>query len=352
MSELFRILSSACEGGMDEYRKKYLSSIKDVFPVITAPSLLRSHIRTAEREVAESLLRFSLVFNELSLFTLVGGKNLSVILLQPEWFNINFGIPGASLTISIDRLQELGLEPDNPKISPAFIFPSGDYADEIIVKLRPFIESGKLLIQPERSLFYEKNELNEKGGRDLAAIATTQFSPLDDWEIVDEQLARPIPMSFDNNDHLNQELMFEITIPYLDGVGFHDLSKILDDEGDLVSGLRSSIKQAIEQCGDAPDPRIVARDIIDPKVDALNRRFKSIVNSHAFRVAGAGVGTVVLAYTAVATSGLSSAIATACGSGGFGLLGREYSAYRDKLNELKNDPHYFLWRCKNVAKKT
>jgi hypothetical protein len=296
-------------------------------------------------------LKFSLVFNDLSLFTWTGGKELEMIMLQPKWFKDHFGTQGASITISSDRLQELGLNPDNPQIIPGFIFPSGDFADRIAKKLQPFIESGKLLIQPERSLFYLEKELNEKGGRNWKAIGVSQFSPLVNWEIVEEQVSRPIPISFDSNDHLNQTSMFEITIPYLDGVDFQDLSKILEDEGDLVSGLRSSIKQAIEECGDAPDPHIVARDVVDPKVDALNRKFKSIVNSHAFRVAGAAVGTVVLAYTAVATSGLSCAIATVFGSGGLGLLGKEYSVYREKINELKNDPHYFLWRCKNAAKR-
>jgi hypothetical protein len=207
------------------------------------------------------------------------------------------------------------------------------------------------LIQPDRALFYLTNEKTDDGGRQWHGLNVSQFSPLEDWEIVEEQVSRPIPISFESNDHLDQSAMFEITIPYLEGVSFDDLSKILDDEGDLVSGVRQSIKQAISECGDYVDPRIVVKDIIDPKVDALNRKFKSTINSHAFRIAGAAVGTVALAYTAVTTAGISSAVATVCGSGGLGLLGNEFSSYREKINSLKDDPHYFLWRCKNVHRR-
>ena len=352
MRELFKSLSSSCNEGMDIYKDIFLSSIRDVFPIITDSNKLKSHIRTKKYENAESLLRFSLVFNDLTLITWTGGKELSVIMLQPKWFEKNLSVPGAMVKVRPDKLQELELNPNNPEIAPAFIFPRGDLADKIAKQLQPFIESGRLLIQPERSIFYLLKKLNDRGGRDWRSLDVTQYSPLDKWEIVDEQFSRPIPLSFDSNDHLNQKLMFEITMPYLNGVGFLDLSKILNDEGDLVSSLRSSIRQAIQECDTAPDPQIVVRDIVNPKIDILNRRFKSIINTHAFRVAGAAIGTVVLAYTAVTTAGLSSAIATVCGSGGLGLLGREYSNYREKLNELKTDPHYFLWRCKRVASKT
>lgn len=352
MTELFKNLSASCADGIDAYSKKYLSSVREIFPVITNPSLLKSHIKAKDYENAESMLRFSLVFNDLSLFTLTGGKELAMICLQPKWFEDHFGARGATVKVSEERLRELGINPENPEISPAFIFPRGDFIDKVTRDLRPFVEKGKLLIQPERSLFHLKNELNDVGGRNWESIGVSQFSPLESWEIVDEKQSRPIPISFNSDDHLSQAAMFEITVPYLKGVSFHDLSKILEDEGDLVSGLRSSIKQAINECGEDVDPRIVTKDIIDPRVDALNRKFKSIINSHAFRVAGAGLGTVVLAYTAVSTGGLSSAIATVCGGGGLGLLGQEYSAYREKINQLKDDPHYFLWRCKSSVKNT
>ena len=190
MIELFKHLSSKSSDGIDSYRNEYLASVKEIFPVITNPNLLKSHIKTKEYEHAESMLRFSLVFNDLSLFTWTGGKELAMIWLQPKWFEDHFGSPGAAITTNVERLQELGINPENPEICPAFIFPRGDFADEVTRNLRPFIESGKLLIQPERLLFCLKKELNDEGGKNWESIGVLQFSPMENWEIVERVRSR------------------------------------------------------------------------------------------------------------------------------------------------------------------
>lgn len=327
-----------------------MSNVKDIFPVLADPNLVKAHIKTKEISNAESLLRFSLVFNDLSLMSYKGGDKLSVMWLQNKWFERNFGVPAASIKVSLERMKYLGIDPESSSISPAFIFPSGDDVNSMVKQLRPFIERKKLLIQPDRSLFLLR--VDESGKRTWESVEVAQFSPIEHWEIIDERTSRPIPLQFESDDSLNQKILFEITIPYLDGVNFSDLAKILDDEGDLISGLKASIKEAIKEVSNDVDPKILVRDVINPKVDILNRKFKLAINSHAFKVAGAAVGTVVLAYTAVTSAGISSAIATVCGSGGVGLLGKEYSSYLEKVNKLKEDPYYFLWRCKKLSNKT
>ncbi|EHJ9985837.1 hypothetical protein KB976_004993 [Vibrio parahaemolyticus] len=345
--DVFKALASCSSTGMNNYSDQYMDSVREIAFLSTNPRLLTSHIKAKEYADAESMLRFSLIFNDLSQFTWAGGRELAIVMLQPEWFERQFGAKGALVNVSAERLAQLGLDEHNPQIMPGFVFPHGKQADKILSDLRPFIERGKLLIQPDRALFHTK-----EGSNTWESINVSQYSTLDTWRIEEEAVSRPIPICFESNDHIDQASMFDITIPYLEGVNFPELAKILDDEGDLISGLRVSIKEALSECGDGVDPRVVAKDVIDPKVDALNRKFRSIINTHSFRVAGAGVGTVALAYTAVSTGGLSSALATVCGSGGLGLLGKEYSAYREKVNELKNDPYYFLWRCKKVKKNT
>ncbi|HZF71450.1 hypothetical protein [Sulfuricurvum sp.] len=351
MQTIFEKLSYAAKININEYNNEYMNNISTIYPVVTNPNLLKSRIKTKNIQDAESLLRFSLVFNDLSLFTYNGGNELVMILLQKEWFEKNFSKFGAEIRLSKQKFDELGFDSENPQISPAFIFTQGDEINRFADQLYPFIANGRLLFQPDRSLLYLEGE-NENGGRTFNTLDVSQFSSLESWEIIDESNSRPISLQYESNNNLNQHSIFEITIPYLEGVKFSDLAKILEDENDLISGLRSSIKQAILESGDTHDLLTVRRDIIDPKIDALNRKFKSTVNSHAFRIAGAAVGTVALAYTSASTAGLSSAIATICGSGGIGLLGKEYSIYKEKINELRDDPYYFLWRCKNVAKHT
>jgi len=199
-------------------------------------------------------------------------------------------------------------------------------------------------------MYLEKKE--EDGSRKFNTLDVSQFSSLESWEMTDESNSRPVSLKYDNINNLDQNALFQITIPYLEGVDFNELAKILEDEEDLLSSFRYSIKQAILETKDTNDILTVRRDIIDPKVDALNRKFKSITNAHRFKIAGAAVGTVAMAYTAISTAGISSSIATVFGGGGFGLLGKEYSNHQEKTNELKDNPYYFLWRCKQVSRKT
>ncbi len=351
MTDIFKKLSTASKISASEYMKVYMSNVKEIFPLTVSDKYLKSHIKADEISSAESLLRFSLVFNDLSLVTCISGKELAMSWLQEKWFEDNFGVSSATITLSETQLKKMGVALENLAINPAFVFPSGEEANALAKKLYPFIEREKLLLQPERSLFYESRKTVE-GSRAWESINVEQFTPIEQWEIIDEVSSRPLPLQFDSLDSKHSKTMFEITIPYLEGVSFDDLAKILDDEGDLISSLKLSIKAALDEIEDDVDPVAVAKDIIDPKVDMLNRKFKSTINSHAFKVAGAAVGTAVLAYTSVSTAGVSSAIATVCGSGGIGLLGKEYSSYRDNVNKIKDDPYYFLWKCRKLSKKT
>jgi len=350
MENIFKKLSQSAKTDAKEYYNDYINKITQIYPTTINPHILKTHIKTKNINDAEQLLRFSLVFNDLSLFTYTGGNQMAFDILQQEWFDKNFQESQPNILFNKGKLKELGLNIDNIEMSPAFVFPHGDEINYFTEQLYPFIENGKLLLQPERTLIYLDNIKNENGGRTFKTLDVSQFSSLESWETIDEIKSRPVSLKYDDN--VNQNSIFEITIPYLEGINFKDLAKILEDEEDLLSGLRFSIKEATQEANNTNDLITVRRDIIDPKIDALNRKFKSTVNSHIFKVAGAAVGTVALTYTAVSTVGITAAMATICGSGGIGLLGKEYSDYREKINEIKDDPYYFLWKCKELGKKT
>lgn len=348
MLGLLDIFSKYDRLGMAEYSDIYMKNIKQLHSLSNSDRFLRSHIRSKNLIESEDFIRFSLVFNDLSLFEFSGTKELGIIMLQPEWFRLNFDSPEVSVSMSAEKLQSLGLDVDNPKIIPSYIFPRGEEIDRFTEKVYPFLESGRLIIHPGRALFHASAK-SENGGTVYKDIEVSQDSPLQCWEVLEEQPSRPIIIS-EAPIASNQRALFEITVPYLQGVDFSDLAKIMEDESDLLSALRISIKQVVDQGGSLSDPMEIVRDIIDPKVDSINRRFRSITNTQSFKIAGAAVGTVALAYTSVATFGLSSALAAIGGAGGVGAIGNAYSDYRSQINEVKNDPFYFLWRCKKSMK--
>ena len=350
MNKLFTDLSKQSRSGISQYSRRYLSGVKEALAASTNPHTLKGFVRGKEYAAVDNVLKFSLVFNDLSILTLPPGNQLSLTYCLPQWFKENFGVEGCSVVISIEKAEELGIEPDKPDMLPTFLFPQGEDTDKYLASLEPLIASERLLIQPERILLVPEKELNKTGNRKWSTLDVSRHSPWDNWQILEEEKNRPLVIEYETDDTADQKTLFEVSIPYLDGVSFLDLSKILEDESDLLSSLRSSIKSTIEEAPESKDPRSIAKDLIDPKIDAINRKFRSIVNTHSFRIAGASLGSVVMAYSAVATSGLSSAIATICGGGGIGLLGKEYSMYKEKINTVKEDPYYFLWKCKKAKK--
>lgn len=347
MSRIFKKLSSACLSGFNDYISVYQKNIKKILPILADNRILKSHIKTKEIDHAMSLLRFSLVFNDLSFMTYTGSEKVDLIVLDQEWLRKNIG-DEVIINTSKEKLDSLGIDYRNDYVAPMFMYPKGYEIDRLALELQPFIKNGKMLILPERMvMFYNKDS---EGRMYWKTLTISELSKLEQWELVYEQESRPIPLIDQFNDQIKYKDLFEITIPYLEGVSFKNLSKILEDDGDLISSLRASIKIAIENCKKGDDPNVIARDVIEPKVDQINRKFHSIINSYSFRIAGAAIGTVVLAYSAAITTGLSSSIATTFGSGGLGILGREYSSFKEKMNTLKENPYYFLWRCKKLRK--
>jgi hypothetical protein len=141
---------------------------------------------------------------------------------------------------------------------------------------------------------------------------------------------------------------FDLAIPYLRGIPFSDLVLILDDAADTILNLRRGIQKALTQYPKSEPNTIVEfrRDVIDPELETLESSFKKVAASHKYSIGGAIVGSVGLALSAIMTGGATGLITGLLGAGGVGLIGKEYSAYRTKLEEMKENPFYLFWRAK------
>jgi hypothetical protein len=92
-------------------------------------------------------------------------------------------------------------------------------------------------------------------------------------------------------------------------------------------------------------------DLIEPQVDALTRALHRAIHVRAVRIAGAAVGAVTIALTAVASQPLSAAVQAVLGAGGAGLLAKEYADYENELLTLRDNPWHFAWRLRESARK-
>lgn len=334
-------LAAAAAVSCTEYQSVFMENISDVLAVTGSPKSLKSLVRGTSLQSVDERMRFSLVFNDLTILNVLSASELSIVILKPEWFHERFGSP-ATLTVSHEKLHELGIDPHAPKLSPGFMFPGGKEGDDLVRSLEPLISSKRLILQPSRTVMFQTK------GDKKASFAThdvSQFSSLENWQLTEETASPPVPIT-QHNENDQEKKFFEITVPYLTNISFRKFSKILLNEHDLISSLRVAIKTAVDSTPHEKNIDELVRDVVDPKIDMINRRFRSIVNSHSLQIAGTAVGTVVLAYTAASTGGLTATLATIAGSGGIGLLGKEYASYRKSLREIADDPFYFLWRCK------
>ena len=76
---------------------------------------------------------------------------------------------------------------------------------------------------------------------------------------------------------------------------------------------------------------------------------RSLQRVHRLKVGGAALGSVALAFTSASTGGVGAGLLAIASAGGFGLLANQYSDYVGKRDELRQDPFYFLWKCKQAA---
>jgi len=350
-SDIRRALSRAAKHSPDQYQSTYMDNVVALLSHVADPRRSTSQIVSYDVDQAAERMRFSLVFNELSLLTMLSTQALSVTTLDDGWFDLNFPGTETFLRYSAEVLTEIEADPQNPKLLPAFVFSSDDRHRRLINELSDFIESGRALIYPNRSIMVLRAEPHPETGALVNLLDSSKFASRIEWEVVGEEISRPLSILDNDNSDKDHEI-FDVSVPYLTGIPFKEIKNILDDEGDLVSGLRVAIKTAIEQVDGKVIPHELTRDVIDPAVDRLNRKLKLAINTHKFRVGGAAVGTAVLAYTAAATSGVGAALATIAGTGGLGLIGNEYASYREKVNAIKEDSYYFFWRCKEIKKRS
>ena len=195
--------------------------------------------------------------------------------------------------------------------------------------------------------------------------ATVDLDVEDDWTLADdhyEALKNRSTAITTGDQELTQAItLFEMALPFIANTTLGDLHRFLLDEEDTLAAFRSAIAQAfgayandlalqestekLQRVGAS-----IRRDIIDPQLEALTRSLKRIVQTRAIRLAGATLGTVALGLTASAVQPLSAILQAVLGTGGIGLIAREYAEYRTELLARKENPWYFAWSLRERTK--
>lgn len=154
-----------------------------------------------------------------------------------------------------------------------------------------------------------------------------------------------IPLIRSTYDPILERKMFDIIVPYIDGISFNTLNKILNEEKDFITSFRLSIKKAISESKDQNnDINQIHNDIIRPEIDKLNFRFKSLMKITSVKMTGAILSTVTVSLLTLTNTGVIQAVTSLFGAGGLALITKEYAEHLKSKDQLSENPYYLLWK--------
>ncbi|KAA0141020.1 hypothetical protein FYZ48_07035 [Gimesia chilikensis] len=299
----------------------------------------------------ESLLRLkaSLILSDFTSVFVEGGTNMIVLMAAgeaPYWPKF-VNIPPEVL-----EQHNVAMNNGTPMVFPGHTMRDDDDVAQFLCDTAPLAEAGRLLVRPHPVLLAYQNGRNEQGGRNIQILDVEPNLPDSAWIYRDsqsEQSALPLLDSAPPNPATE---LCTISVPYIDGVPFADLAKILDDESDSLSTFRQSVLTLLATARDDPGESYdVFNDVVRPATDKINQQFKTITTMNRLKVGGATVSAVALSLLTL--SGIAIPPATSMlGAGGLiMLLAREYAEYVKSRDSLKEMPFYLAWRLRNHGDK-
>jgi len=329
--------------------ERYLKNVVANDKLKRAKDKLICEIKSKEIELSKQLLRSSLIFNDHTFISTTGDGELSLKLLEKKALENYFNLSDFKFHIPVIEIEKQQIDPSNLECVPAFLTGASDEFKLFIDEIESLIDSNKVIYEPERlAVISDKTSPRPKH---FHALKIIEGCPWDSWQAIEDTgFKESLELVKDNSSVENEEQLFEVTIPFIEGVPFSDLQKMLEDEQDALILLRKSLKETVKL---AQEDKKTAVDIINddlkPKISTINTRFNKIISTYRIRVGAASVGTLGLSLISIYSAGASTIPAALLGAGGLGWAAKEYSDYIEKKNELKEDPYYFLWKVKNRA---
>ncbi|MBB5645912.1 hypothetical protein [Pedobacter cryoconitis] len=233
--------------------------------------------------------------------------------------------------------------PEPHDIIPAYTTYSDDNTRNLMTELHPFMRSGRLMIRPIRSIIL----YNAPGIKQNAIIYyANSDTPNNEWKIKErnEKDSFVIENGWGNS---KSKILYEITLPFINNISSETLNSILDDEIDLLSNFRVTLKDVLNSTLDLGNNDInsIYNDKLRPEIETINRKFKNIKNIHKL-----GTGTTLAAITisliAINTdmaTNFQTIFNTFAGTSTLGFLASEIK-YRTEEDKLKDNPYFLLWR--------
>lgn len=143
--------------------------------------------------------------------------------------------------------------------------------------------------------------------------------------------------------------VLRIDLPFVDGVGLQDFSKLTVNEFASYAGFRSFMRQTFLELDDALNAVQSERELtkiglqIEDEIRGVQAQVSAARRKRAVAVTGAGVGTVGAVLVAVYGPAFQSAMAILGAAGAGGVWGVIQAAVENGRYSLRQNKWYYVW---------
>lgn len=337
-TETHNLIISCAElyaGRVDKWLEVYHKGLDSVIEHISKFQGVKSHIGVSDISGSLGYIHASLIISDLTTLA-IGGERERMIKICPD-------LAGAKITIPNEIIAKEGIDINSAWVSVGYINGSSKPVIRLVRSLRPAIKQGRILIRPDRIAIFKKGDGN------FHSIGCEPDCNKMDWIVSDQDRKQgllPVKVVSEKSVDL------DISVPYLKNISTEKFIKILDENQDCIKTLRSAVHNVVKDVRSlsASEIRDIRYDVIDQKLEELERAYKRITQSSKLRVGAAAIGAVTLSLSAIVAGPDGMAINSLLGMGGLGLLGVQYADYREKLNYLRDNPFYLFWKAREGKK--
>lgn len=332
---------------LKSYEKEFISlnrSLAD-FPG------LKADIDLGYDENDLDLVRFAALTNDIFTFaTRPGQKMVMNFYPEPDKRKDIFG-EKFEISVELERVKHLVGKNGTLPGFPAFVHAYHPQSNNVINTIAPLMMRGRALLRPHRTLLVQNPK--PVGRQKWEMLSIDETSPFDHWSgeaTPTDNITLPV-RSTSAGSGSDEVKLFDIVIPFLSGIGFHDLAKILEDEELHLAKARMAMKKVlIEANAEGFTANQVVNEVLRPELDVLERRFQALTRSKIFKQGAAAVGAATLSLVAFSTGGLVAGLSSAAGASGLGVLARDWLSDKDKAEAYADSPHYLFWRLRRLQK--
>ena len=326
----------------DNYGKFYVDNVDQIFNYARTVEGVKSDVFIVDFEKELDKIRFSSIFSDFSNIYPVGlGQHGGNLLVKHK----------QTVTLNEKILNAVIAKNQKPVVQAGFAVRDSKELSRFLRKIEPLIQSERALVHNSRLIIGLTNEKGpNENGRMWQTWDVEPNSPVGNWLAIENaERQNSIPIDFNPNSVADNSEMFDLTIPYLKGIPFAELDRVISDNHDLLSSFRVKLKEVLDTSKkEGKNIEEIKNDIIRPQVDLLNRKFKSISNIRNLKNVGTAFSSITLGLLSFSTMGLGAVVSGFLGSSGLGLLVKNEVDYKKEIAKLEDNPLYLMWKLKSV----